>query len=175
MEKEKKQTVPEVIYGFAKLLGTEIKNRRLKIPEKFGKGYCAGFVFNEHIRMIVSNYELYEDLMVESQEINASKKMIFFKFQNIFSKTEPHLSEKPLKAIPAVLIGTSRINTDGVISIHTNTATINIEVDANYLNELFDVPETSLVLKSLIQNTQPLLFEQIISTSNKQMDFIIIK
>ena len=163
MEKDTQENVPKVLYELAKLLGAGIKNRRLKIPEKFGKGYCAGFVFNEHIRMIVSNYELYEDLMVESQEINASKKMIFFKFQNIFSKTEPHLSEKPLKAIPAVLIGTSRINTDGVISIHTNTATINIEVDANYLNGLFEVSEKSTVLQNLLLNKQPLLFEQLIN------------
>ena len=66
---------------------------------------------------------------------------------------------------PFVLIATSRINTDEIISIHTNTATINIEVDANYLNGLFDLPEKSTVLQSLLQNTQPLLFEQIIYPS----------
>lgn len=64
--------------------------------------------------------------------------------------------------MPSVLIATSRINTDDIISIHTNTATINIEVDADYLNGLFDTPEKSSILQSLLQNTQPLLFEQII-------------
>jgi AraC-like DNA-binding protein len=165
MEKDKQQTVPNVLKRLAQLLGTEINNRRLDIPEKFGKGYCAGFVFNEHIRMLISNYELNEDLVVENPEIDASKKMIFFKFQNIFPKTETLLSEKPLKAIPSVLIGTSRMNTDDVISIHTNTATINIEVDANYLNGLFDLSEKSPVLQSLLQNTQPLLFEQMMYPS----------
>jgi AraC-like DNA-binding protein len=67
--------------------------------------------------------------------------------------------------MPSVLIATSRINTDDVIAIHTNTATINIEVDANYLNRLFDSSDKSPLLQSLLQNTQPLLFEQIIYPS----------
>ena len=176
MEKEKQQTVPNVLYRLAQLLETEVKNRRLEIPENFGKGYCAGFVFNEHIRMLISNYELHEDLMVENPEIDTSKRMIFFKFQNIFPKRQTLLSEKPLKAIPSVLIGTSRINTDNVISIHTNTATINIEVDANYLNGLFALSEKSPVLQSLLLNKQPLLFEQIIYPSlQKIVDEIVIE
>jgi AraC-like DNA-binding protein len=76
--------------------------------------------------------------------------------------------------MPSVLIATSRINTDDVISIHTNTATINIEVDANYLNELFDSSDKSPVLQSLLHNTQPLFFEQIIYPSlQKIVDEII--
>jgi len=174
MGKDKQQTVPNVLYRLAQLLGTEIKNRSLEIPDKFGKGYCAGFVFNEHIRMLISNYELHEDLIVENPEIDTSKKTIFFKFQNIFPKTQTLLSEKPLKSIPSVLIGTSRMNTDNVISIHTNTATINIEVDANYLKGLFALSEKSPVLQSLLQNKQPLLFEQIIYPSlQKIVDEIV--
>ncbi|KAA6307483.1 hypothetical protein EZS27_040846, partial [termite gut metagenome] len=159
MEKDKQQTEPNVLKSFAHLLGTEVKNRRLEIPEKLGKGYCAGFVFNEHIRMLILNYELNEDLVVENPDINASMRMILFKFQNIFPKTEIVSTGKQLKTIPSVLITTSSMNTDAIIPIHTNTAAINIEVDANYLNGLFDLPEKSSVLQSLLQNTQPLLFE----------------
>ena len=162
MEKEKQQTVPSVLKRLAHLLGTEVQNSRLDIPEKFGKGYCAGFVFNEHIRMLISNYELNEDLVVKNPEINASKRMIFFKFQNIFPKTEIVSTGKHLMQMPSVLIATSRMNTDDVISIHSNTAVINIEVDANYLKALFDLQEKSPVLQNLLQNSQPLLFEQMI-------------
>ncbi len=174
MEKDKQQTVPNVLFKLAQLLGTDVKNRRLEIPEKFGKGYCTGIVFNEHIRMLVSNYELFENLVVKNQATNTFERIIFFKFQNIFAKAETDLSEKPLKAIPSVLIGTSRINTDELISIHTNTSIINIEVDANYLNGLFEGSEKSPVLQSLLQNTQPLLFEQLIYPSlQKIVDEIV--
>ena len=91
--------------------------------------------------------------------------MILFKFKNIFPKTQTLLTGTQLKAMPSVLIVTSSMNTDAVIAIHTNTATINIEVDANYLNGLFDLSEKSHVLQSLLQNSQPLLFEQMIHPS----------
>ncbi|SFE59066.1 AraC-type DNA-binding protein [Chitinophaga sp. CF118] len=174
MGKDKQQTEPNVLKRFAHLLGTDVKNRRLEIPEKFGKGYCTGFVFNEHIRMLIMNYELNKDLVLENPDINSPMRMILFKFQNIFPKTETLSTGKQLKAIPSVLITTSSVNTDAVISIHTNTAAINIEVDANYLKGLFDLSEKSPVLQSLLQNTQPLLFEQIIYPSlQKIVDEIV--
>ena len=165
MEKDKQQTEPNVLKRLAQLLGTELKNRRLEIPEEFGTGYCTGFVFNEYIRMLILNYELNKDLIVENPDVNVSGRMILFKFQNVFPKTEPLSTGKQLKAIPSVLIATSNMNTEVLIPIDTNTASINIEVDANYLNELFDLSEKSPVLQSLLQNTQPLLFEQIIYPS----------
>lgn len=158
-------TVPNVLKKLALLLGTEIKHRRLEIPSKFGKGYCTGFIFNKDIRMLISDYELNEDIIVENADINTARSMLFFKFQNIFSKAETSAARKQLMEMPSVLIATSRINTDDVISIHTNTSTINIEVDANYLNGLFASSEKSPVLQSLLQNTQPLLFEQMIYPS----------
>ena len=156
MEKKELRTVPNILKRLAHLLGTKIENGRLDIPEQFGNGYCTGFVFNEHIRMFISNYELNEDIMVENPDVNILGKMIFFKFQNIIPSME---------AAPSVLIATSRVNTDDVISIHTNTATINIEVNADYLNGLFEFSEKSPVLQSLLQNTQPLLFEQVVYPS----------
>jgi len=165
MLKDIEQTVPDILKIFAQLLGTEIKNRKLEIPEKYGNGYCSGYVFNEHIRMLILNYELNKDFVVENPDIHASGRMILFKFQNSIPKREIVSAGKQLMAIPSVLIATSSMNTDVIIPIQTNTSTINIEVDANYLKGLFDLSEKSPVLQSLLQNTQPLLFEQMIYPS----------
>lgn len=174
MAKDKQQTAPNVLKRLAHLLGTDVKNGRLEIPEKFGKGYCTGFVFNEHIRMLIMNYELNKDLVLKNTDINASMRMILFKFQNILPETETLSTGKQLKAIPSVLITTSSVNTDALIPIHTNIATINIEVDENYLKGLFNLSEKSPVLQSLLQNTQPLLFEQMIYPSlQKIVDQIV--
>jgi AraC-like DNA-binding protein len=93
--------------------------------------------------------------------------MIFFKFRNVFRSSE---------GTSSVLIATSRVNTDDVISIHTNTATINIEVDAEYLKGLFRFSEQSPVLQSLLENQQPLLFEEMIYPSlQKIVDEIVME
>lgn len=176
MRTEKRHTTPNILIRFAQLLGTELVNGKLEVPEKFGKGYCVGYVFNEYIRMTISNYELNEDLAVKNPETDASKRMIFFKFQNILPKKETLLDTKQSESMPSVLIATSRIYTDDIISIHTNTSTINIEIDANYLNGIFDASEQSPVLHSLLQNTQPLLFEEMIYSSIQEVvDEIIME
>ena len=158
-------TVPDVLKWLAYLLGTEITERKLEIPSQFGSGYCTGFIFNEHIRMLISNYELKENIDIENKDFKTTRKMLFFKFQNVFPKIETSQKEINLSALPSVLIGTSRINTDEVISIHSNTATINIEIDAEYLKGLFYSSDQSPVLQSLLENSQPFLFEQMIYPS----------
>lgn len=174
MEDDKLVTEPNVLKRLAHLLGTEVKNRRVEIPVQFGKGYCTGFVFNEHIRMLIFNYELNEDIVIDNPDIDITRRMILFKFQNIFPTMELVSSGNQLRAMPSVLIATRNMNADVVIPIHSNIATINIEVDANYLNGLFDSSEKSPVLQSLLQNTQPLLFEQMIYPSlQKIVDEIV--
>lgn len=174
MDRNILETVPNIMIRLAHLLDTEIKDRRLEIPMQFGNGYCTGFVFNEQIRMLICNYSLNEDIIVQNPDIDTSRKTIFFKFQHVLPKSEISPTGEYLKKIPSVLIATSRINTDEVISIHTNTSVINIEVDATYLNKLFDITEQSPILQSLLQNTQPLLFEQIIYPSlQKVIDEIV--
>jgi AraC-like DNA-binding protein len=174
MLKPKRDTESNVLKSFAHSLGTELKNWRLEIPEKFGSGYCIGYVFDEHIRMLILNYELNEDIVLENPDVNVTATTILFKFQNIYPDTETMLAGNKLKATPSVLIATTGIGNGVVIPIHTNTATINIEVDADYLNKLFDLSEESLVLKGLLQNTQPLFFEQMIYPSlQKVVDEIV--
>lgn len=174
IEKEKQQTEPKVLKWLAHLFGTELKNNRLDIPEKYGKGYCTGYIFNEYIRMLILNYELNEDIVVENPDINITSRIILFKFQNIFPEAETLSAVKQSYATPSVLIATRSLNPEFVIPVHTNTATINIEIDANYLKGLFDLSEKSPVLQGLLENTQPLLFEQMIFPSlQKIVDEII--
>jgi AraC-like DNA-binding protein len=151
------QSTPLIFIELAKQLGTKVVNGRVDIPESYGKGYCSGCVFNEKIRILIFNYELKQDLILDNPEINTTGKMILFKFQNIF-KTQ--LS----KENPSVLIATSRINSDEIISIQ-NATSINIEVDSKYLEELFGLSKKSPILQSLSKNSQPLLFEQLIFPS----------
>ncbi|MBC3787572.1 helix-turn-helix domain-containing protein [Spirosoma utsteinense] len=157
MKGDTRESVPNVLYRLAYVLGTVVTNWTVEIPEEFGTGYCSGFVFNENIRLLILNYELKEDLVIDNPEVNDSASMLLFKFQNVIPKTA---TPSTGRETPSVLIATSSINTDVVIPIHTNRAILNVEVDANYLKELVDLSGKSPVLQSLFDNTQPLLFEE---------------
>jgi AraC-like DNA-binding protein len=162
MGESKRLTVPKVLSELAHRLGTEVKNWRLDIPDEFGTGYCAGFVFNEFIRLMIFNYELREDLVIDNPDVDTFGRMILFKFQNVI----PIPNNVSMgKEIPSVLIVTSRVNANLAIPIQRNRAMINIEIDATYLKGLFDSSEKSSVLQSLLENTKPLLFEEMIFPS----------
>lgn len=159
----------DILTQFAKQLGTKVNSRRLNIPPNYGSGYCIEYVFNRYIRMIISNYQLKEDLEIVNPFVGNSKRIIFFKFQNMLSQKENSSNE-----IPLVLIATSRINTDELLSIHSNTATINIEIEVDYLDEVFKLSDKSPILQSLIKGDQPLLFEQMVYPSLQRIVYEIL-
>ncbi|WP_217902207.1 AraC family transcriptional regulator [Siphonobacter sp. BAB-5385] len=151
-------TVPKILPLLAERLGTVVQNRTVLIPETFGGGTCSGYVFNEHLRLLILNYDLREDLIVKSPEVMPPGKMILFKFQNVIPETQGANR-------PSVLIATSHMQTDGVVPIHSHRSTLNIEIDAQYLKSLLDTSDLPPVLQSLLENTQPLLFEEMIFPS----------
>lgn len=159
MKQGEQQLVPDVLIRFSVLLNARLDGNRLDIPPKFGRGYCAGFVFNEHLRILISDYELNNDLLIKNTE-KRSGKILFFKFQNIFPKKGAGINATHSLQMPSVLIATSRLNTEDVFTIHSNTETINIEADVTYLSELFKYSAPSPVLQRLLNDASPLLFEQ---------------
>ena len=159
---DKQSSVPKVLIELSQRLGTEVKDWRLDIPEKYGDGYCAGFVFNEFIRLMIFNYKLCEDLVIENPEVHTTQRMILFKFQNVIPGKNIVSTGK---ATPSVLIVTSRANANLNIPIQRSRSMINIEVDAMYLKTLLDLSKKSSVVQSLLDNAQPLFFEEMIFPS----------
>jgi len=104
-------SVPNVLYQLAAHLGTVVKDRMLVVPAKAGSGYCSGFVFNPDIRMLICNYELHEDILVENPDVDTLKRMLFFKFQHVFPKAQTARDGNIGAEKPSVLIATSRANT----------------------------------------------------------------
>ncbi|KAA6439307.1 helix-turn-helix transcriptional regulator [Dyadobacter flavalbus] len=159
MEENKQSMIPKVLIALAHQLGTEVKNGRLDIPEEFGTGYCTGFVFNEFIRLMIFNYQIREDFVIDNPDAAMAERMILFKFQHVLTQS---VHVPPDLQTPSVLIVTGRLNSNLVIPIQRSRAMINIEVDATYLKGLFHSSQKSPVLQGLLENTQPLFFEEMI-------------
>jgi AraC-like DNA-binding protein len=154
-----------ILIPFAELLGTKVENNRVVIPEQYGKGYVAAFVFSKHIAMMVNNYLLYEEIAYRSRDYNLHKNMIFFKFQNVVSESEVIAPERKTTELPSVLISTMGLNADIVVPGNTHRTQIYIIVGVNYLRELISSPEKTPVVQNILKNNQQLLFDQLVSPS----------
>lgn len=174
--KEIKDSSPgaDILIPFAELLGTKVEKNRVDIPEKYGKGYTATFVFSNHIAMLINDHILYKEIAYRSRDPHSHKDLIFFKFQNVISKTEAGMPEEKTKELPSVLISTMGLNADIIVPGNTRRAEINIIVNVDYLRELITSPEKAPVVQNILQNNQQFLFEQIVSPSlQKVADEII--
>ncbi len=161
-------STPRILTHLAKLMGTKVKAGKLTIPKKYGQGYFSGFIFNPSIRMMLFNYELHKSITIENPEFEKdASRMILFKFQHVFPHTTA--TKHPFQRMPSVLIGTSRVKTDAVIPIGPSTTSINIEIDAGYLKGLLHPSGQSSVVQGLLENTQPLFFEQMIYPAMQQI------
>ncbi len=154
-----------ILVPFAKLLGTKVENNRVIIPEQYGKGYTASYVFNEHIAMMINNHILYREIAFKSSARNFPKQMIFFRFQNIITNPEAVSIGKGAKELPSVQISTMGMSPDIIVPSHINRAYIYIIVDADYLRELVSSIEKTSVVQTILQNNQLLLFDQIVQHS----------
>ncbi|GAQ15686.1 transcriptional regulator, AraC family [Myroides odoratimimus] len=151
-------TVPRVFTELAKYLDIQIEKGRIDIPSDKGVGYCIGYYLNENIRILITDYKLNKEISINNPELLSENKIILFKFQGILSDST---LEGKVKDIPRVLIATSRINTEDTIVIDCDSS-INIEIDANYLKNQLGREEHSPIIKGLLENNQPLLFEQLL-------------
>jgi len=55
-----------VLARFAELLGTNVENNRVFIPEEYGKGYTAAYVLSKHVAMLINNHILYKEIAFKS-------------------------------------------------------------------------------------------------------------
>ncbi|MDR1221733.1 MAG: AraC family transcriptional regulator [Tannerella sp.] len=165
MIEESETTMPSggILEPFAELLGTKVENNRLVIPEQFGKGYSACFVFNEHIGMMINNHVLNREIAINPPARNLSEQMVFFKFQNVIDSPNAVPAGGKVKELPSVQVSTMGLNPSIVIPGKVNRASIYIVVDANYLRELIPSPDEIPVVQNILRNNQLLLFEQIVS------------
>jgi AraC-like DNA-binding protein len=165
MEDNIEQHPPGVLKPFADILGTTVEKGRLNIPKHYGRGYASVHIINEHLAMMINNFELNKEINISSQGGDLPSNLILFKFRNILRKTENVDVKERIKTTPSVQITTMGMNTDILIPGNTYKSEIYIAIDVVYLNNLIPSKNKNRLLQTILENTQPLLFEQIIYPS----------
>ncbi|WP_220399598.1 helix-turn-helix domain-containing protein [Filimonas effusa] len=146
-----------MLAAFAQKVGSTVENGRVEVPEKFGWGYIQGFNFDERLRMMIRNYELYQDFAISRR--NQPANMLIFNFQHIINTSKTPAGKK---LAPSVQITTQGLNAEIFIPKNTVLNSIALVIDAGYLRELIGARIDHPLVNTILENKQPLLFEEFV-------------
>ncbi|KAA8482422.1 AraC-like DNA-binding protein [Arcticibacter tournemirensis] len=146
-----------MLAAFAREVGSVVENGRVEVPEKFGTGYIQGFNFDERLRMMIRNYELHQDFAISRR--NQPSNMLIFNFQHIINTTK---TPSGSKLQPSVQITTQGLNAELFVPKNTVQNSIAMVIDASYLRKLIGTRVDHPVVNTILDNEQPLLFEEFV-------------
>lgn len=160
--------------GFADLLGTEVKNGILVIPETKGKGYLMGFRLDNSINMLVSFYEFNDNLLAKRFGGQNTLNRILFSFNNIFP--DAHSKNKYSREdLPSIQIFKGKLNIETFYPGRTKFNSIFIGIDSDQLAKILGLHIDNEIFKNIIASEQSILFEELISPKIQQVALEIIQ
>lgn len=147
-----------MLAAFAEQIGSKVVNGRVDVPEEFGTGFMQGYSFDERLRMMIVRYELHRDFAISRK--NQPANMLLFNFQHIITSSQ---TQTGTKLQPSVQITTQGLNAELFVPKNTIQNSITLSIDAEYLRELIGARIDHPLINSILDNKQPLLFEEFIS------------
>lgn len=160
--------------GFADLLGTEVKNGILKIPENKGHGYLRGFRLENSINMLVRFYEYNDNLLAKRLGSENTLNRILFSFNNIIPDT--HSKSSFLKGdLPSIQIFKGKLNIETFYPGKTKFNSIFIAIDSDNLAKTLGLNIDNAIFRNIITSEQAILFEELISPKIQQVALEIIQ
>ena len=77
-----------ILHKFADAIGASVRGRFIDIPEKLGEGYMTGFTWGNELRMLIRNYYLKQEIVLERKnEIPEGQENVIFFLSGIFDTT----------------------------------------------------------------------------------------
>ncbi|MBB6499857.1 helix-turn-helix domain-containing protein [Pedobacter cryoconitis] len=157
----------EVSKDPAKAIGDKLENGVTPIPSDMGTGYIKGFFINPGLRLIVRQYELKDDWVLDRGIGNEENKFIMIAFHNIYQ------SKDDIKLLPSVQVATTGFNIE-YLPANKKINSIVITVGTAYLKELLKPKAGDTLLQMITSGDQPFLFEEIISPQIQEVGTDIV-
>jgi len=156
--------------SFARSIGSTVENGRVDIPAKYGKGYVFGYLWDQHIRLIIRKYKLKDDILIKRGESGATVNMIQIVLHNILKEDENDSAGNEERwQLPSVIVTTQGLDPEIYIPGNTSFNTIKLAVEASYIKQLIGPDVSNALLRNIIENSQPLIFEQFVSLKLEQI------
>ncbi|TDO73091.1 AraC-like DNA-binding protein [Flavobacterium chryseum] len=162
-----------LLSGFADLLGTEVKNGILVIPENKGKGYLRGFRLDNSINMLVRFYEFNDNLLAKRFGNQNTLNRILFSFNNIFPDADS--KEKYSGDLPSMQIFKGKLNIETFYPGRTKFNSIFIGIDSDKLAKTLGLNHDNEFFRNIITSEQSILFEELLSPKIQQVAIEIIQ
>lgn len=151
-----------ILHKFADAIGASVRGRFIDIPQKLGEGYMTGFNWGNDLRMMIRNYYLKEEIVLERKnEIPEGQENVIFFLSSIFD-TSVQQKEKLVPEQPNVFICMQSVSS--VIAMPQNTffRSITISASRNYLQQRFGDLQHS-VISNLLTSKETFAYETGIS------------
>ncbi|MBB6270692.1 AraC-like DNA-binding protein [Pedobacter cryoconitis] len=142
--------------ALSKITGSEVKDRKIILPESYGDGYMKFFDFGPFMNMMISEFKMKEDLVLKKTKTGQRKNEIIFSFRNVLRGGDTRL-------LPSVQVSSADIDIEVSILAGTQVNTILIVVHVDLLKELIGQETGNLLLQNIISGNQPYLYDEIIS------------
>ncbi|SHH53350.1 helix-turn-helix transcriptional regulator [Flavobacterium defluvii] len=134
-----------ILQKFADAIGASVRGRFIDIPKNLGEGYMTGFTWGNDLRMMIRNYYLKEEIVLERKnEIPEGQENVIFFLSGIFDSAAKQ--NETLKAEqPNVFIAMQSVSS--VIAMQQNTffRSITISASREYLKHTFGELKHSIV------------------------------
>jgi AraC-like DNA-binding protein len=139
--------------SFARAIGATTSGRFINIPESKGSGYITGFGWGNDMRMMIRNYHLKEDVLIErTNELAEGQDDIVFLLSGIFAP--PLQAETQLAPERAcVLICVHAVSSVMAMPSNTSFGSVTIAVSRQYLRALFGEIDHPIIAGMLQANS----------------------
>lgn len=146
----------EILRDPAKFVGTTLENGVRYIPANMGNGYIKGFFIHPELRLIVRQYELKEEWVLDRGIDKQENEFIVIAFHDILQPSSGN------KLLPSAQVATSNFNIE-YLPANKKINSILITVGIAYLKELLKPKMGDTLLQMITSGNQAFLFEEIIS------------
>ena len=164
----KSSSKQKVVIRHGKVLGATPENKVTRIPDDMGIGYIKGYVISPKLRLVVRQYELIEDFVLDRGISEEEPNFVMIAFHNVYH-AKADIKNKPLqpsvlgRLLPSLQVSTAGFNYE-FLQANKKINSIVITVYKEYLKELLNLKTDNGLLETITSSNQPFLFEELISS-----------
>jgi AraC-like DNA-binding protein len=152
-----------IMLKFAQALGATVQGRSVYIPENIGGGYMTGLSWGPDLRMMIRNYHLKEDILIErTNELANLHDDVIFLLSGVFP-SPVHPEKQMSMEQPNVRIFAHAFSSVMTMPSHTIFGSVTMAVSRQHLRQLFGKIDHPIV-KTVLEAKDNFLFETGVSS-----------